>query len=194
MKDGQPFRYISGSMHYFRIHPRQWRDRLRKLRATGCNAVQVYVEWRTHMATQDGMCWRNFCDLTRFLRLAQEIGLYVILRPGPFIDAEREFGGMPAWLLTREPEMRVRSSDPRFIAEVDRWFSALFEKIKSFSYVENGGPIIMVQVENEYGSYGVQTDKCDVKYLAFLRDKILDAFGKDTFLFTTDGFTLDRIR
>ena len=148
------------------------------------------------MPTRDysSPCWEGTCDLPKFLTIAHALGLDVILRPGPYIDAEREMGGLPPWLLTLDPEMKLRTKDPRFLAEVDKWFTVLFEKLRPFSYVENGGPIVMVQVENEYGSYGVDVGDCDVEYLAFLRDKTWEGMGKETFLFTTDGYTLDRIR
>ena len=129
--DGKPFRYISGSVHYFRLHPSQWLDRLRKVRAAGFNAVQIYVDWSLHEPEPDRYHFSNDADLERFLSLAVESNLFVILRTGPYMDAERDFGGLPPWLLTKKG-IKLRSSDPRFLDRVDRWFAELLPKLKKF--------------------------------------------------------------
>ncbi|KAK4298222.1 hypothetical protein Pmani_029407 [Petrolisthes manimaculis] len=182
-KDGQPFHYISGSIHYFRVHPTDWRDRLRKMRMAGFNAVQTYVEWASHEPEPGMYDFTGMFDLETFIKTAQEEDLSVILRLGPFIDAERDMGGLPYWLLHMNPEMRLRTSDPTYLQYVDRWFtSVLLPKVKPLLY-ENGGPIIMLQVENEYGSY----PSCDFSYTGHMRDLVRNGVGLNAVLFTTDG-------
>ncbi|KAK7075800.1 Beta-galactosidase-1-like protein [Halocaridina rubra] len=183
LKDGKPFRYISGSIHYFRTLPSEWRDRLRKLRMAGFNAVQTYVEWASHEPEPDLYDFSGILDMEAFIRIAHEEDLLVILRPGPYIDAERDMGGLPYWLLRKNKDMRLRTSDPTYLEEVEDWFTnILFPKIKPLLY-EYGGPIIMMQVENEYGSYPA----CDYAYTAYLRDLYYREFGHSVVLFTTDG-------
>ena len=110
---GEPFRIISGAMHYFRIHPDQWTDRLRKARLMGLNTVETYLPWNLHEPEPGTLVLDGFLDLPRYLRLARDEGLHVLLRPGPFICAEWDGGGLPAWLTT-DPDIRLRTSDPRF--------------------------------------------------------------------------------
>lgn len=183
LKDGKPFRYISGSIHYVRTVPSDWRDRMRKMRMAGFNVLQTYVEWSSHEPEPDVYDFSGICDLETFIKTAQEEDLLVILRPGPFIDAERDMGGLPYWLLRKNKDMKLRSSDSTYLKEVDDWFvNALFPKIKPLLY-ENGGPVIMIQVENEYGSYAA----CDYAYTAHLRDLYRQEFGDSVIFFTTDG-------
>uniref|UniRef100_A0A1B6C0R4 Beta-galactosidase n=1 Tax=Clastoptera arizonana TaxID=38151 RepID=A0A1B6C0R4_9HEMI len=182
LKDGEPFRYISGSIHYFR-HPRPyWKDRLKKLRAAGFNAVSVYIEWSYHEPSQGIYNFTEDRDFIHFINLAQEEGLLVILRPGPYICAERDFGGYPSWLLTESPEMELRTNDTRHTKYIYQWLSKLLPLIQPLLY-GNGGPIIMVQVENEYGSYSAH----DTNYTIWLRDVFTNYIGKKSVLFTTDG-------
>lgn len=108
--DGAPFKIISGAIHYFRVHPAYWRDRLEKLRAMGCNCVETYVPWNLHEPAPGQFRFDGGLDLAAFLRTAQEAGLYAIVRPSPYICAEWEFGGLPAWLLAGE-DMPLRSSE-----------------------------------------------------------------------------------
>lgn len=111
---GEPLRIISGAMHYFRIHPDQWADRLRKARLMGLNTVETYVPWNLHQPDPAGpLVLDGFLDLPRYLSLARDEGLHVLLRPGPFICAEWDDGGLPAWLIS-DHEIRLRTSDPRF--------------------------------------------------------------------------------
>ncbi|KAK7067263.1 Beta-galactosidase-1-like protein, partial [Halocaridina rubra] len=183
LKDGKPFRYISGSLHYFRTLPSEWRDRLRKLRMAGFNAVQTYVEWASHEKESNHLDFSGILDLPTFIKTAQEEDLLVILRAGPFIDAEREMGGLPYWLLSMNKNMKLRTSDPTYLERVDIWYTySLLPIIKPLLY-ENGGPIIMVQVENEYGSFPA----CDYNYTAHLRDLFRQVLGNSVVLFTTDG-------
>uniref|UniRef100_UPI00398F80F3 beta-galactosidase-1-like protein isoform X2 n=1 Tax=Pristiophorus japonicus TaxID=55135 RepID=UPI00398F80F3 len=180
-KDGSCFRYISGSIHYFRVPQIYWKDRLKKMYMAGLNAIQVYVPWNYHEMTPGNFDFDKSRDVEYFLSLAQEMGLLVILRPGPYICAEWELGGLPAWLL-QNATINLRSSDTDYLAAVDKWFAVLLPKMKPLMY-QNGGPIISVQVENEYGSYFT----CDYNYLRHLREVLRSYLGDDVLLFTTDG-------
>ncbi|MER8036058.1 glycoside hydrolase family 35 protein [Streptomyces hydrogenans] len=176
--DGQPFRFLSGGLHYFRVHPDQWRDRLRKARLMGLNTVETYVPWNLHQPRPDRFVLDGGLDLPRFLELAAAEGLYVLLRPGPYICAEWEGGGLPSWLLT-EPDIRLRSRDPRFLAAVDDFLDRLLTPLRPH-LASHGGPVLAVQVENEYGAYGD-----DTAYLEHLADT-LRRCGVDVPLFTCD--------
>ncbi|MFD0276411.1 beta-galactosidase family protein [Kitasatospora sp. NPDC127111] len=178
-RDGAPHRIISGAVHYFRVHPDLWDDRLRRLRAMGANTVDTYVPWNFHELPSGEVDFTGWRDLARFARLARTNGLDVILRPGPYICAEWEFGGLPARLLAVDG-LRLRCADPAYLAEVDGWFDAVVPEILPL-LASRGGPVVAVQVENEYGSYGN-----DAAYLAHLRDGLL-ARGVDCLLFTADG-------
>ncbi|KAK1127845.1 hypothetical protein K0M31_003336 [Melipona bicolor] len=186
--DGKPFRYVSGSFHYFRTPRQYWRDRLRKIRAAGLNAVSTYVEWSLHQPSENEWYWTGNADLMEFLNIAQEEDLFVLLRPGPYICAERDFGGLPYWLLSRVPDIRLRSSDPRYTKYVKIYLNELLELIRPYLR-GNGGPIIMIQVENEYGSYG-----CDTQYTSWLRDTIKQKIGSKALLYTTDGSGANLLR
>ena len=181
LKDGATFRYISGSMHYSRVPSAYWRDRLEKIYAAGLNAIQTYVPWNYHEDQPGIYDFQDEKNLTKFIITAQEVGLLVILRAGPYMCGEWEMGGLPAWLL-RDPNIKLRTSDVTYLSYVDKWLAVLLPKIKPLLY-ENGGPIITVQVENEYGSYPA----CDAAYMSHLRDKFQDYLGSNVILFTTDG-------
>ena len=178
LRDGQPHQVISGAIHYFRIDPSLWRDRLLRLRALGLNTVETYVAWNLHERTRGQFDFTGPRDLAAFVTLAGELGLDVIVRPGPYICAEWDFGGLPAHLLT-EP-MDLRTSDPRYLAHVDRWLDAIVPVIAPLQ-ATHGGPVVAVQVENEYGSFG-----SDKAYLEHVRAGLV-ARGIDVLLFTTDG-------
>lgn len=149
--DGEPFKIISGSIHYFRVVPEYWRDRLEKLRLMGCNTVETYVPWNQHEPHEEEYCFEDGLDLRKFIQLAQDVGLYVILRPAPYICAEWEFGGLPYWLL-KDPNMVLRFNHPPFLEKVSRYFDQLLPQVRDLQ-ITNGGPIILMQVENEYGGY-----------------------------------------
>ncbi|XP_033107254.1 beta-galactosidase-like isoform X2 [Anneissia japonica] len=181
-KDGQPFRYISGSIHYARVPRGYWDDRLMKMYATGLNAIQVYVPWNFHERSPGRYTFEDNADLVAFLRKANDTGLLVILRPGPYICAEWDMGGLPSWLL-KDGVIKLRTMDEDYIQAVDRWMGVLLPKIKPLLY-SNGGPIISIQVENEYGSYYA----CDHDYIRHLKNTFEEALGADAVvLFTTDG-------
>ncbi|RXN09087.1 beta-galactosidase [Labeo rohita] len=181
LKDGEPFRYISGSIHYSRIPRVYWKDRLLKMYMAGLNAIQTYVPWNFHEPVPGQYDFSGDRDLEHFLQLCQDIGLLVIMRPGPYICAEWDMGGLPSWLL-RKKDIVLRSSDPDYIAAVDKWMGKLLPIINHYLY-QNGGPIITVQVENEYGSYFA----CDYNYMRHLSQLFRSYLGEEVVLFTTDG-------
>lgn len=143
--DGKNFKYVSGSFHYFRALPHVWQQRLHTMRLAGLNVVDTYVEWSLHNPYPNVYDFDGIADLEQFLTIAQAEDLYVILRPGPYICAERDNGGLPYWLLTKYPQIKVRTSDDNYLKEVRKWYGILMPKIQKHLY-ENGGPIIMVQV------------------------------------------------
>jgi len=178
--DGKPLQIISGEMHFARIPREYWRHRLRMARAMGLNTVATYVFWNYHETRPGVFDFRTGNhDLAAFVRTAQEEGLWVILRPGPYACAEWDFGGYPSYLL-KTPDLKVRTTDPGFLDAARRYVNALAKEIRPL-LVTHGGPIIMVQAENEYGSFG-----SDSAFKEFHRRTLLDA-GIDVPLFTSDG-------
>jgi beta-galactosidase len=177
--DGKPFQIKAGEMHPGRIPHQYWADRLRMMHAMGLNTVSIYVFWNQHEPREGEFDFTGDADVARFVKLAQEEGLWVILRPGPYCCAEWEFGGIPWWLL-KDHEVKVRSQDPRFLAAAATYMKKLGAQLAPLQ-ITHGGPIILVQVENEYGSYG-----SDHVYMGKIRD--MDrAAGFDTPFFTADG-------
>ncbi|AGU80855.1 beta-galactosidase [Streptococcus sp. HMSC034B03] len=174
----QPFKILSGAIHYFRIQPDDWYHSLYNLKALGFNTVETYIPWNVHEPQKGQFCFEGILDLEKFLQIAQDLDLYVILRPSPYICAEWEFGGLPTWLL--EEDMRIRSSDPAYLAAVASYYDELMPRLVPH-LLENGGNILMMQVENEYGSYGE-----DKEYLRAVRDMMLER-GVTCPLFTSDG-------
>ncbi|QHA04079.1 beta-galactosidase [Streptomyces broussonetiae] len=175
--DGRPVRLLSGALHYFRVHEAQWRHRLAMLRAMGLNCVETYVPWNLHQPRPGTT--RDVQAVGRFLDAVREAGLWAIVRPGPYICAEWENGGLPAWL-TLELGTRARTGDKHFLTHVRTWFHHLLQEIAP-RQIDRGGPVLMVQVENEYGSYG-----SDSGYLTELAG-VLRAEGITVPLFTSDG-------
>ena len=182
LKDDQPFRYISGSLHYFRVPRFYWKDRLMKMKAGGLNAVQTYIAWNIHEPIQGQYNFEGDSDIVSFIELANSLGLLVIVRAGPYICAEWDFGGFPAWLLN-DTSIALRSSkDKRYLDAVDSWMSVVLPKVRPLLY-SNGGPVISVQVENEYGSFFV----CDHDYMTHLEQIFRKYLGDDVILFTVDS-------
>jgi beta-galactosidase len=177
--DGKPFRIISGSIHYSRVPREYWRDRLRKIRSLGLNTICTYLFWNLHEAEPGAFNFTGNLDAAAFLRMAQEEGLWVLLRPGPYICSEWDFGGLPSWLLATRG-MKVRTTDPRFLEASRKYMSEVGRQLAALQ-VSHGGPIIMVQVENEYGSFGK-----DHVYMGAVEQMIRDA-GFEVTLFTSDG-------
>lgn len=175
----KPFTVVAGAMHYFRVPREYWRDRLEKLKACGFNTVETYVAWNMHEKEEGIFDFSGQLDLGAYLDLINEMGMYAIVRPGPYICSEWEFGGFPWWLLKYDG-MVFRSMDSLYLEKVDRFFDALIPII-SVRQTECGGNVIMVQVENEYGSYGN-----DSVYIRYLEDGLKNR-GITAILFTSDG-------
>ncbi len=161
--DGQPFRILSGALHYFRVHPDLWADRIDKARRMGLNTIETYVPWNAHAPEPGTFDLSGGLDLDRFLRLVAEAGMYAIVRPGPYICAEWDNGGLPAWLF-RDPAVGVRRYEPRYLAAVREYLTRVYEVVVPHQ-VDRGGPVLLVQVENEYGAFGD-----DKQYLRALAD------------------------
>ena len=177
--DGKPFRIISGAIHYFRVVPGYWRDRLEKLKAMGANTVETYIPWNMHEPKKGEFHFEGMLDIRRFVETAQELGLYVILRPSPYICAEWEFGGLPGWLL-KEDGMRLRGCYEPFLKHIRDYYDVLFPIITPLQ-IDQGGPVILMQVENEYGYYGD-----DTAYLETMRGYMVER-GVTVPLVTSDG-------
>ena len=178
--DGKPFQIISGELHYPRIPRAYWRQRFRMARAMGLNTITTYVFWNEHEQQPGVYDFSGQRDVAEFIREAQSEGLYVILRPGPYVCAEWEWGGYPAWLL-KDRGIVVRSSDPKFMLPARRWLLRLGKELAPLQ-VGNGGPIIAVQVENEYGSFGN-----DHAYMEQIHQALLDGGFNKALLYTADG-------
>jgi beta-galactosidase len=177
--DGKPFQLISGEMHCTRIPRAYWRDRLRSAKAMGLNTIGTYVFWNAEEPEEGKFDFTGNNDIAEFVRIAKEEGLWVILRPSPYACAEWEFGGYPWWLL-KDKNLKVRSKDPKFLKYYHDYITQLGKQLSPL-LVTNGGNILMVQIENEYGSYGD-----DKEYLDINR-KIFRESGFGGLLFTCDG-------
>lgn len=177
--DGEPFQIISGSIHYFRIVPEYWRDRLEKLKGLGMNTVETYIPWNMHEPRKGEFVFDGMLDVVKFVKMAEELGLYTIIRPSPYICAEWEFGGLPGWLLS-EDEVRLRVSGSSYMRHVQEYFNVLLPLLKPLQITE-GGNVILMQIENEYGYFGN-----DRKYLEQLRD-MMRRGGINVPLITSDG-------
>ena len=180
--DGRPLQIISGEMHPARIPAEYWRHRIRMAKAMGCNTVAAYIFWNYHETAEGTFDFATGNrDIARFVRIAQEEGMWVILRPGPYVCAEWDFGGIPVYLL-RHPDLKVRCLDTRYMAAAERYVDRLARVIKPL-LITAGGPIVMVQIENEYGSYGN-----DRAYLAKLKTA-WERAGVNVPFYTADGPT-----
>lgn len=178
--DGMPFQIIAGEMHYARIPREYWRARLRMAKAMGLNTVTTYVFWNFHEPRPGIYDFTGQHDVAEFVREAQSEGLYVNLRPGPYSCAEWEWGGFPAWLL-KDHSIVVRSTDPKFMQPARKWLLRLGQELAPLQ-VGNGGPIISVQVENEYGAFG-----SDHAYMEQIRHDLVDAGFDKAVLYTADN-------
>ncbi|MGO8818922.1 MAG: glycoside hydrolase family 35 protein [Terriglobia bacterium] len=177
--DGKPFQIISGDIHCVRVPREYWRDRLRKIRSLGLNTICTYLFWNLHEPVPGTFDFEGNNDVAAFLRMAHEEGLWVLLRPGPYVCSEWEFGGLPSWLLAK-PDMKVRTTDPRFLDATRKYMLEVGRQLAPLQ-ITRGGPIIMVQVENEYGEFGK-----DLVYLGAVEQMIRNA-GFDVTLFTSNG-------
>jgi len=178
-RDGKNIKIISGAVHYFRNMPGAWRDIFKKMKAMGLNCVETYCAWNMHEKKIGEFDFKDNLDIRTFVKTAEEEGLMVIVRPGPYICAEWEFGGLPWWLLTMD-DMEIRCSNSTYMKHFEAYLCAMFDQIRDLLFT-NGGPIIMLQCENEYGYYGD-----DKEYLKSLYE-IYRKHGIDVPLFTSDG-------
>ncbi len=180
--DDQPFQIISGEMHPARIPEQYWKHRIQMAKAMGCNTIAAYIFWNYH-ETEEGVF--DFTtgnkNISAFIKAVQDEEMWLILRPGPYVCAEWELGGIPPYLL-RIPDIRLRCMDPRYMAAAERYIVRLAEEIRPY-LITKGGPVIMLQIENEYGSFGN-----DRNYLARLKE-VWSANGIDIPTFTGDGPT-----
>ncbi len=178
--DGEKFYIASGDVHYFRIHPAGWRRRLELMKDFGLNTVETYVPWNLHEPKKGEFNFEGICDLEAFIRLCDEMGFKVLLRPAPYICSECDMGGIPSWIL-HDRTMTVRAYDKRWLKAVSDYYKVLCNVFRPY-LCTNGGPIIMVAIENEYGFKGQ-----DRKYLEAIRDLLIEN-GIDVPLFTTDPY------
>lgn len=179
LMDGKPYQIISGEMHYTRIPREYWRDRLEKARSMGLNTITTYAFWNVHEPRPGVFNFSGQNDIAEFIREAQAAGLNVILRPGPYVCAEWELGGYPSWLL-KDRDVVLRSTEPKYTAAVSAWFGRLAQEVKPL-LARNGGPIIAVQVENEYGAFGD-----DRSYLEGVKKQLVEAGLGDAVLYTSN--------
>jgi beta-galactosidase len=179
--DGKPFQVISGELHYARIPREYWRARMQMAKAMGLNTIATYVFWNVHEPQPGVFDFSGNNDLAAFLRIAQEEGLYVLLRAGPYSCAEWEFGGFPAWLL-KDPAngATLRANEPGFMIPVQRWIARLAQETAPL-LLAHGGPILAVQVENEYGNFA-----SDKPYMQHMLQIFQSTGYKDALLYTVD--------
>lgn len=176
---GKPYNLISGDIHYFRIYPTEWRRHLLLAKAFGLNTIQTYVPWNLHEPEKGKFNFDGHLDLCAFLSLADEMGFKVLLRPSPYICSECDFGGLPDWLAFEDID--IRCSDERYLSHVKDYYEVLMKKIVPFLST-NGGPVIMVGIENEYGGSGY-----DKNYLLSLKN-MMEELGIDVPFYTTDNY------
>lgn len=176
--EGKPFRILGGSIHYFRVPRAYWEDRLLKLKACGLNTLTTYVPWNLHEPERGVFNFEDELDIEAYLRLAASLGFWVILRPGPYICAEWDLGGLPSWLL-RDPNMKLRTTYPGYTQAVNSFFDKLLKKVVPHQF-SKGGPIIALQVENEYGSYAK-----DDAFMPFMKEALVSR-GITELLLTSD--------
>ncbi|XP_073441067.1 beta-galactosidase-1-like protein 2 isoform X2 [Dendrobates tinctorius] len=164
--EGEPLRILGGSMHYFRVPREYWKDRMMKMKACGLNTLTTYVSWNLHEPQRGKFDFSGNLDLRSYLDTAAEVGLWVILRPGPYICSEWDLGGLPSWLL-QDKDMQLRTTYKGFAEATEAYFDQLLPRVVRHQYTR-GGPIIAVQVENEYGSYAK-----DANYMEFIKTALL---------------------
>ena len=177
--NGEPFIVKAAEVHYPRIPRPYWEHRIKMCKALGMNAVCIYIFWNIHEQKEGQFNFTDNNDVAEFCRLAQRNGMYVIVRPGPYVCAEWEMGGLPWWLLKKK-DIRLRERDPYFMERVKIFEQKVGEQLAPLT-IQNGGPIIMVQVENEYGSYGE-----DKPYVSEIRDCLRGIYGQELALFQCD--------
>ncbi len=179
MLDDKPFLIKAAELHYPRIPKEYWEHRIEMCKALGMNTICLYVFWNVHEPREGEFDFTGQNDLRSFIKLCEKHDMKVILRPGPYVCAEWEMGGLPWWLLKKK-DIRLRENDPYFLERVDLFQKAVGQEVGDLT-IDANGPIIMIQVENEYGSYG--TDK---EYMANIRDIVRKNFGDKVTLFQCD--------
>ncbi|KAM8955401.1 beta-galactosidase-1-like protein 2 [Lycaon pictus] len=183
--DGSPFLIIAGTIHYFRVPREYWRDRLQKLKACGFNTVTTHIPWNLHEPRKGWFYFTANLDFVTFVAMASEAGLWVILCPGPYVGGDLDLGGLPSWLL-RDPKMKLRTTYKGFTKAVNHYFDKIIPMIVQLQYAK-GGPIIAVQVENEYGSYHQ-----DKRYLKYIKKALVTRGIKVLLMTGDDGEALTR--
>lgn len=185
--NGRPYVIKAAELHYPRIPKEYWNHRIQMANALGMNTVCLYTFWNIHEQEEGKFDFTEQNDIRKFVELCAENGLYVILRPGPYVCAEWEMGGLPWWLL-KNKDIRLRENDPYFLEKVEAFEKELASQLSDLT-IDNGGPIIMIQVENEYGSYGE-----DKEYIGKIRDILKKYYGDEILMFQCDwssNFTLN---
>lgn len=180
--DGKPFQIISGEMHPARIPKEYWRHRIQMAKAMGCNTIAAYIFWNYHEQKEGAFDFKTENrNIAKFIKICQQESMWVLLRPGPYVCAEWDFGGLPSYLL-KYPDIKVRCMDPGYMAATERYIGELAKQVVNLQCV-NGGPILMVQIENEYGSYGNDKNYLEALRTAWLKNGIKVPF------YTADGAT-----
>lgn len=187
MVNGKPFIIKAAELHYPRIPREYWDQRIKMCKALGMNTICLYTFWNVHESVEGEYDFQGQNDIRAFIQLCQQNRMNVILRPGPYVCAEWEMGGLPWWVLKKK-NIKLRDSDPYFIEKVKLFEKSLAAQISDL-IVQKGGPIIMIQVENEYGSYGENKE-----YISEIRDALRTLYGKEIVMFQCDwssNFTLN---
>lgn len=180
--DGKPLQIISGEIHPARIPQEYWRHRIQMVKAMGCNTIAAYFFWNYHETTEGVFDFKTGNkDVAKFIRICQEEGMWVLFRPGPYVCAEWDFGGLPPYLL-KIPDIKIRCMDSRYMLAATRYIDKMAKEIVSLQCT-NGGPILMVQVENEYGSFGNDKEYMEALKKAWIKNGIKVPF------YTSDGPT-----
>jgi hypothetical protein len=187
--DGKPFRIIGGVFHYFRKNPGYWEDSMKKMLNMGLNVLQSFVCWQLHEPEEGQYYFEGQADLPAFLSLAARYNLYVMLRCGPYMAGEVDFGGFPFWLLNYIGPEQFRTYDLTYLKYVDIWLNKLLNIVRPFMYY-NGGPIITCQVENEYGHY----NHCNVPYMEHLEQLFRSILGQEAVLTTVDNANSKKLK
>nr|CAH8853788.1 unnamed protein product [Trichobilharzia regenti] len=181
--DRQPFQFVSGSLYYHRVPYIYWAEKVTEMLNLGINVVYSPIPWNYHCQDYDNCSFEDNRNIEQFLSILSDMNMLAVLKIGPYTEDKIQLGGLPPWLFYLNESMTLRSSDEGFVGEVDRWYSMLLPKLKPFLY-ENNGPIIMIQIEENYGAY----DEYDPQYLLFLRDQVRLHLGESVIISTSDDY------
>lgn len=185
-KNGRPWFPIMGEMHYSRYNEHLWKESLQKMKAGGVNIVSSYVIWIHHEEEENVFDFSGCRDLAKYIRLCKELGIYLFLRLGPWVHGEVRNGGFPDWLQKKENSIALRTDDSEYLAYVRRFWEQAFAHVKGNLY-KDGGPVIGVQIENEYGHVGGQTGEAGEMHMRTLSAMAKD-IGFDVPLYTATGW------